>query len=189
MWGGMAKRSAAMSSQRQLAGARFRRAWAWHPRPDGDRPTCGGRHSRLGLVYCHRRFCGFLSGPLPNPDWNRDGTDAQKASPSRSLSSRLHAPYPVAFTLPIRSPSRSLFGRLQYGERQRPASWSTRIFEVGDSLELKIDKRSAHAADGREDEQAPGDHAGLRDRGKTEVEARGAGKPAARHPLQQHAQR
>ena len=29
------KRSAAMSSRRQHAGARIRRAWAWHPRPDG----------------------------------------------------------------------------------------------------------------------------------------------------------
>ncbi len=45
-------------------------------------------------------------GPLPNGR----GTDAQDASPSDSLS-----------------------GRLQYGERERPGSWSTRIFEVGDT--------------------------------------------------------
>ena len=31
--GAMVKRSAAMDSSRQHAGARFRRAWAWHPRP------------------------------------------------------------------------------------------------------------------------------------------------------------
>jgi len=35
LMGGMAKRSAAMLSPRQHAGARLRRAWAWHPRSDG----------------------------------------------------------------------------------------------------------------------------------------------------------
>ena len=51
------------------------------------------------------------SGSIPNPDCNRDGTDAQYASASRSLS-----------------------GRNQYCERGRAGSWSSCIFEVAERL-------------------------------------------------------
>ena len=38
------------------------------------------------------------------------------------------------FTLPMRSPFRAPYSvALQYGERERPGSWSTRILEFGDT--------------------------------------------------------